>query len=270
MNMVRIYRDMAGKLMWLALVAVLVRPTVGTAAEQETYPVLQARTQTYTNVTVTSKGKSTILIEHSTGLSKIQVKDLAPDLREKLGYADASQRTKAKSRAAAAWAKQTIDNLETPEMKEQEIRLRQAWNAHSLSEVRDWVSRDPKQALAIGGGLLLLYLFFCNCIRLICQKTGQKPGFLIWLPVLKLFPMLRAAGMSRWWFLGCFVPVFNLLPLITWCFKIAKARAKSLWVGLLLLLPVTTPFAFLYLAFSSGGPALEKKRGGEVLTLEPA
>jgi hypothetical protein len=34
--------------------------------------------------------------------------------------------------------------------------------------------------------------------------------------------------------------------------KIAKARGKSAWVGVLLLLPVVNVFAFLYLAFSNG------------------
>jgi uncharacterized membrane protein YhaH (DUF805 family) len=62
--------------------------------------------------------------------------------------------------------------------------------------------------------------------------------------------MLRAAGMSRWWFVAYFVPLFNLMPAILWGFKIAKARGKSLWIGVLLLLPVTNLFAFLYLAFS--------------------
>ena len=66
--------------------------------------------------------------------------------------------------------------------------------------------------------------------------------------------MLRAAGMSGWWFLAYFVPLLNLVPLILWPLKIAKARGKSVWVGVLLLLPVINLFAFLYLAFSNGRP----------------
>ena len=48
------------------------------------------------------------------------------------------------------------------------------------------------------------------------------------------------------------MPVLNLVPQILWSLKIAKARGKSVWVGVLLLLPVTNLFAFLYLAFSNG------------------
>ena len=94
---------------------------------------------------------------------------------------------------------------------------------------------------------------------LICRKTGNPPGVLVWVPVLQLFPMLRAAGMSGWWFLAYFVPLLNLVPPILWSLKIAKARGKSVWVGVLLLLPVTNLFAFLYLAFSDGASAKRTK-----------
>jgi len=87
---------------------------------------------------------------------------------------------------------------------------------------------------------------------LICRKAGHPPGLLVWLPWLKLFPMFRAAGMSGWWVLACFVPVLNLMPLLLWPLKIAQARGKSVWIGVLLLLPVFNLFAFLYLAFSNG------------------
>jgi hypothetical protein len=36
-----------------------------------------------------------------------------------------------------------------------------------------------------------------------------------------------------------------------WCVNIAICRRKSLWWALLLILPVTNVFAFLYLALSS-------------------
>jgi uncharacterized membrane protein YhaH (DUF805 family) len=106
---------------------------------------------------------------------------------------------------------------------------------------------------------------------LICQKTGNPPGVLVWLPVLQLFPLLRAAGMSGWWFLAYFVPVLNMVAGILWCFTIAKARGKSAWVGLFLLLPVTNLFAFLYLAFSNGATAKEDEEPEtRIMTLETA
>ena len=83
--------------------------------------------------------------------------------------------------------------------------------------------------------------------------------------------MLRAAGMSVWWFLAYFVPVLNLVPVILWPFKIAQARGKSLWIGVMLLLPITNLIAFLYLAFADAVP--DKADEGpetKVLTLQTA
>ena len=65
--------------------------------------------------------------------------------------------------------------------------------------------------------------------------------------------------MSPLWFLGFFIPLLNVITIIVVTFRIAKARGKSVFVGFLFLLPITSFFAFLYLAFSEGvqkpGPA---------------
>jgi hypothetical protein len=65
--------------------------------------------------------------------------------------------------------------------------------------------------------------------------------------------------------------VLDLVPAVLWAFKIAEARGKSVWVGVLLLLPITNVFAFLYLAFSNGGP-VEEDEGPEpkVMSLQVA
>src|SRR6267378_1299188 len=55
---------------------------------------------------------------------------------------------------------------------------------------------DSKLCGAFLGGILLIHLLFCYCCLLICQKAGQEPGMLIWLPILQVFPLLRAARMS--------------------------------------------------------------------------
>jgi len=104
---------------------------------------------------------------------------------------------------------------------------------------------------------------------LICQKTGTSPGLLVWLPVLQLIPLLRAAGMSGSWFLAYLVPGLNIVAQVVWSVKIAKTRGKTGWVALLLLLPLVNLLAFLYLAFSEEAPAKEE-RPIEIMTLETA
>jgi hypothetical protein len=46
---------------------------------------------------------------------------------------------------------------------------------------------------------------------------------------------------------------------VIWSVKIVKARGKNGWVSLFLLLPVTSFFSFLYLAFSSDAPVVIKQ-----------
>ena len=77
--------------------------------------------------------------------------------------------------------------------------------------------------------------------------------------------------MSGWWFLAYCVPVLNIVAHVLWSLKIAKARGKSVWIGVLLLLPVTSLFAFLYLAFSNGASE-EEDEGSEskVMSLQTA
>jgi hypothetical protein len=110
---------------------------------------------------------------------------------------------------------------------------------------------SPNLLTGIVVGLVAGYLFFCHCLKLIVEKAGDEPDFMVWVPILQLLPMLRAAGMSGWWLLGCLVPGVSLLAHLVWSVKIVRVREKSIWLAVLLVLPVTNVFAFIYLAFSS-------------------
>ena len=55
-------------------------------AAEDKFDVLQIGTQTYSNVTVTTKAKSYIFLIHAAGMTSIKVSQLPPDLQEKLGY----------------------------------------------------------------------------------------------------------------------------------------------------------------------------------------
>ena len=65
-----------------------------------------------------------------------------------------------------------------------------------------------------GVALFLLYLLMCYCSMLICHKSGHPPGVLVWIPILQLIPLLRAAGMSPAWLLAFLVPVLNIIAQI--------------------------------------------------------
>ena len=274
MNVYRIRHYAAGRLTWLALAVLLIMHSGRVGAVEEKFDVLQIGTQTYTNVTVTTKAKNYIFILHATGMASIKVKQLPSELQEKLGYAAATA-PKAATNTAAVWVKKELARIDVPQVENLAKQLEQKWRGQTAARLSAMGLIGPKLNWTVLGIALLLYLllylFHCYCCMLICRKTGKSPGILVWLPLLKLIPMLRTAGMSGWWFLACFVPVLNLVPLILWPLKIAKARGKSVWIGILLLLPVTNLFAFLYLAFSNGA-SVEEDEGPEpkIMSLQTA
>jgi hypothetical protein len=240
-----------------------------TAVAEETFPVIQIGTKTYTNVTVTTKAKKYIFIMHSAGMANIKIEDLSPELQEELGYAASGAKPKGTGGAVAAWAKEKMALVQVPQVRAAEQRLQDTWRERAATQLPKLRSANPMLIYAALGAMLLGYLFFCYCAKLICDKTGNPPGILVWLPLLQMFPLLRAAGMSPLWFLAYLVPVLNIVAQIVWSSKIAKARGKSVWAGICLLLPITSFFAFLYLAFSDGG--LEKEEPEvRVMCLETA
>ena len=100
------------------------------------------------------------------------------------------------------------------------------------------------------GCSLLCSFFFSYTAKLICEKAGVSPGILVWVPVFQMIPLLQAALMSAWWFLGLFIPVVGWVVQILWCFKLSAARGKEVLTGICLVFPVAGFFAWLYLAFS--------------------
>lgn len=252
----------------LVLGITLLVPTLVHAALEQSFEVLQVGTSTYHNVTVTTKNKNYVFLIHSNGMASVKVTDLSPELRVQLGYGNTEGSQGKKT--TAVWAKQTLSKLDAPQV--QQVRAQLA-GLFAPGQPISRLNAIPitRNVLLLGGAILAaLYLFHCYCCLLICRKSGVEPGPLIWLPLLQIFPLLKAARMSPWWFLGLLVPVLNLIGQILWCIKIADARGKALIVGLLLIFPLTSPFAVLYLAFSAGpSPRKENRRVG-VMTLEAA
>lgn len=232
--------------------------TLGTpVGGKDKFDVLQAGTETYQNVTVTSKGTNYIFITHSKGMGTVKLASLTPELRAELGYAPPPV-------PKTQQALQALKSVEVPKLSEDQAERVDAELARvfggrvpPVQDLREEVK--PWMVFAGFGAVAALYLFFCFCAHLICKKAGHPPGLLVWIPILQIFPLLKAANMSGWWFLGWILPLIGLVVQIVWCFKIVQARGKSTLVAILMLLPITNLFAFLFLAFSSG---VTPSRGG--------
>jgi hypothetical protein len=229
--------------LWLAAIAL---PVSASAVQiEETFDVLETKTGTYENVTVTSKAKDWIFILHAAGMGNVKIVDLPQDVQRKLGY----NLPKEQPKPVSVPTMEALTDIKVPEINQ----LRSDWHAGGAEAVIKAFG-NPIAVWTLLGIIALTYLFFCYCSMMICRKTHTSPGFLVWVPVLQFIPLLRAAGMSGVWFLAFFVPVLNLVAQIVWYVKIVQARGKGPLLVLWLLLPLTAPFAYLYLAFSEAAP----------------
>jgi hypothetical protein len=269
MNIVRLYRGAVGTLL-LIFAAALTPSAFGARLVEDTFEVLQTRTGSYTNVTVTTKAKDYIFILHASGMTSLKVGDLPAEIRQQLGYVMATAQNGSKTNRAAAVAAREINQVN-----------------QNLKPLEDaWMQRVQWRGTPIRIGsevlltllviLVLCYLFFCYCCHLICLKTNNPGGFLVWVPGFQMIPLLRAAEMSPRWFLVCLLPglipvlhaagvwgwwivafcapVLSILMQVVWSLNIVKARGKGMVWAILLILPFTSLIAFLYLAFSSSSP----------------
>jgi hypothetical protein len=237
-------------------------------AHGETLGVLQVGERTYQNVTVTTKAKDYIFIVHSSGMTSIKVKELPDEIREQLGYASAS-RSKLQANEATASTRQTIVTGGGALIEGIQTKSAQAWYRTGLESKIQLLRTYPELVVLVATLLLMAHIFCAYCCLLICRKSGNFPGILVWLPLVQVVPMLRAASMSTWWFGVLFMPGLNLLLYVVWCVRIVEARQKTAPLVILLLFPLTSWFAFLFLAFSKDSRDGVKMQV-ETMALEPA
>jgi hypothetical protein len=160
--------------------------------------------------------------------------------------------------------------VQSPAVKAAEAKVVGAWQENIANHLPPADAFTPQVLGLSVGGLLLVHLFLSWCSKSICVKTGNKPGFIIWIPILQIIPLLRAAGMSTWWFLLCIVPVFNIVPGVIWAVKIVNARGLNTLVTIMLLLPGVNIIGFFILAFASVPPPKTMSRAPTIMSLEEA
>jgi hypothetical protein len=238
---------------WTVAVFILAAVQVRAQSTDEHLDTFRVGTTVYTNVTIMTKTPTDIFFKHSFGFGNTKVMDVDRHTLLSLGYQlppDESEKKSALSESAQEMLEsETVTNLVAdPRFQEAQALL----NAQIGESIEKFT---PQLMYGIVGGFIAFYLFFSFCCRQICVKTGQAASPLIWLPILKQIPLLRAAGIPVW----LFVPGLLLAPVafpllqIWWSFKITAARGKHWIVGVLLILPITNVLAFLYLAFSGTG-----------------
>lgn len=230
-------------------------------AADETFSTLTVGRESFTNVTVLTKTRNDVFISHSRGMASLKVRELDTQTQIRLGYLveppKPTQTASIKSKVA------DISRIEA------DPRV-QAAEAEVMARFAQAVEQfDPRIFYGLIAAIILSYLSFSSLCRSICMKVPIPPRQvipLIWMPLLKQIPLLKAAGMSPAWILTNLVPGLFLVTYIVWSFKITRARGKNVAVAVFLLLPVTNLFAFLYLSMS-GETTGEEPRKRNVISL---
>ena len=141
--------------------------------------------------------------------------------------------------------------------------LQQLLNSSGLNLIGQAQNAGPsgvQTAAAVGLGIaammaifaisLTVYVFFCFCMKRICQKAGHEPGMLIWIPIVQLVPQLEAAKLPVWMIILCLIPFVNIFAFVYLWVKLCMARGKPGPLGLLILVPGANLGLICYLAFA--------------------
>jgi len=244
---IQIQRGCAARACWLVGILLTWWSLAPLAATEIELPLLKSGTDFFTNVTVYGQTETDLFIKHSRGFGNVKVTSLDNQTLQQLKLGGGTPETEPAS-VVLGTGPVTVATLKA---KLAGLQLERPSDA----EVREFISRyrpSPNVLTAVLAVAAIAYLLWCAALKLICLNAGSKPGRMIWLPVLQMLPLLRAANMSAWWFIAFLIPLLNVVAHIVWCFKIAKACGKSTLVAVLLILPVTNLLALLYLALSKG------------------
>jgi hypothetical protein len=292
------------------LAVLLATHVSGALGAELSLPSLTISGEVYSNVVVTPSSQGRLMVRHGAGIGTVRLVDLDYEVLTQLVDAEIIGGRAAKELLARKAPKKTakisqVTTNENGEVVVEEVEatlqaratlLARSAQTRLENEARalgfrpahfeQTIARLPREAmLGIAGGIVLLYLLRCWCFLRICQRSTGRGSILVFLPLLRWFPLAEAARMSRHWVA---VPVFGLLMLqlppalpqlpwvplaylavvgafwvttailfVVWCVKICKVLQHSMFFSLLLLLPVLDWFALLYLA-CSGGKAEEK------------
>lgn len=234
----------------------------GTQEIQLKFPLVEIDSRWYTNATLVP-GARDVFISHIGGLKTVKVTALSEELREQLGYPT----QKSKTNTVANWTKSQVSRFHPPEFATIERAVRKSMPLHKP----DGAINKPL-IYALSSVAAALFILFSLCCKEICIKSGSRASLLVWIPVFQILPLLRAAKMPPLWFFAAIIPGIGLVAYAIWCFKIAAVHKKGPALAVSLLLPFTSPFAFLYLAFGEYAPQPKpaKERRSEMMTLEAA
>ena len=233
-------------------------------------PFLEVGSQVFSNVTITTKSATHVFIKHSRGFAGLKLNELDHAAMVKLGLEAPDPPKEQQSAKVPVKIENPLSKVENPLCKfenpfarpEFQPKITQRDGKVYIEIYHQTFELDQHFVKGVLWTLFCLWVLFCYCTMLICKKSGIKAGLACWIPIVQYARLLRAAQMSGWWILLCTIPLVAAIIGVVWSIKICQVRGKGFFTILFLLLPVTSPLAFLYLALSSDGT--EEKYDGRV------
>jgi hypothetical protein len=95
-----------------------------------------------------------------------------------------------------------------------------------------------------------IYAYMAITLQIIANKTGTPDAWMAWVPILNGYLMCKIAGKPGWWVLLFFIPFVNLVIGVMVWMRIAEARHKPAWLGVLMIVPIATMIVPAHLALS--------------------
>jgi hypothetical protein len=84
---------------------------------------------------------------------------------------------------------------------------------------------------------LIGYIYIAACLYVMAQKTNVETPWLAFVPIINIIIPFQIAGISLIWILAMFIPLVNLAVMIWVWIKIAEARNKPAFWGVLMIVP---------------------------------
>lgn len=113
---------------------------------------------------------------------------------------------------------------------------------------------DSGAIIAMIGGFLwlfvllfiALYVYSALALMNIAKRTNTKNPWLAWIPIANMYLMTQIGGVPWWTLLivvfAGFIPfvggIVSVVLIIWWWWKIAEARQRPGWWGILMMIPV--------------------------------
>ena len=92
---------------------------------------------------------------------------------------------------------------------------------------------------------LLIYIYTSLALMFIAKKNNTENAWLAWIPIANIYLMTKIGGIHAAWTLVVLLPVIPLIgsflmmaAMVYFWWKIAEARGKPGWWGLLMLIPL--------------------------------